>query len=204
MAKIVIWFYVGVFFLEMNLMAVGSLINPNWPVRGFGSVQILAGAVVVDFLGLLSLAGWLLTPKIQKPNESLDLRKTFEYWKPSHFIDGPYPTAGEFFNAALFNGFLLAFASLPFGILWVWSGAPLPLFLREIIAINSVLCATGPLLFSAWGFEYFVMIVVRRLRWRGPPMDQKQLDVWKAANPNALMPWERHKAGLSEPDRRRE
>ena len=195
MAKIVIWFYVGVFFLEMNLMAACSLVNPNWLVRGFGSVQILAGAVAVDFSGLLGLAAWLLTPKKPKPREPLDLRKTFEYWKPSHFIDGPYPTAGEFFNAVLFNGFLLAFTSLPFGILWVWCGAPLPLFLREIIAINSLLCATGPLLFSAWGGEYFAMLIVRRLRWRGPPMDQKQLDAWKAANPGAPMPWERGRRG---------
>ena len=55
MFKIAIWFYISVFFLEMNLMALGTLINPNWPVKGFGNVQILAGTVIVDFLGALSL-----------------------------------------------------------------------------------------------------------------------------------------------------
>jgi hypothetical protein len=145
----------------------------------------------VDFLGLLSLMAWLLTPKEPKPHESIDPHKTLEYWKPSHFIDGPYPMLGEFFNGLLFVGFFLLITSMPIGIFWVWYNAPLPFSLRIVIDINSLICTTGPLLISVWGAEYFVVLFIRRLSWRGPLMDQKQLDAWKAANPGAPMPWER-------------
>ncbi len=195
MAKIVIWFYVVVFFIEMNLTAVGSLVNPEWPVRGFGSVQILAGTVVVDFLGLLSLTAWLLTPKQPTAREPIDLRKTLEYWKPAHFIDGPYPQVSEF---VWVGGFALAVAL--WALLYIaagiaWRDAPLPDALRVVLRVGSLLCATGLLIFCASISEYLAMILVRRLRWRGPPMDQKQLDAWKAANPGAPMPWERGRRG---------
>jgi hypothetical protein len=190
MAKIVIWFYVCVSFLEMNLIAVGFFYNPNWPVPGFGSVQILAGAVIVDFLSLLSLVARLLTPKEPKPREPIDLRKTLEYWRFSHFIDGPYPRAGEFYNGLLFIGLFLITAALPLGIFYAWRDAPLPLTLRATIGINSLVCATGPLLISAWGTEFLVVLLIRRYRWRGPPMNKEQLEVWKTTNPGAPMPWE--------------
>lgn len=195
MTKIVIWFYVGVFFLEMNLMAACSLVNPNWPVRGFGSVQILAGTVIVDFLSAIGLVGWLLTPKTPTPHEPIDLRKTLDYWRPSHFLDGPYPETSEFVYVALFVGMLLILAAVPAVLSFLWSDAPLPVGLREALRVNGMLFATGPLLFAASISEYLAVSLVRRLRWRGPPMDQKQLDEWKAENPGAPMPWERGRRG---------
>ena len=196
MVKIVIWFYVGVFFLEMNLMAAGSLINPNWPVRGFGSVQILAGAVVVDFSGLLGLAAWLLAPKKPKPREPLDLRKTFGYWKPAYFISGPYPDIAALAAWAFFAGATAFWAALCIAVFIVWRDAPLPEALRIMLRANSLLCATGLLLFCAWVSEGFlIMFFIRRQRWRGPPMNREELARWKAANPDAPMPWERGHRG---------
>jgi hypothetical protein len=196
MAKIVIWFYVGVFFLEMNLMATGSLVNPNWPVRGFGSVQLFAGTVVVDFLGLLSLTAWLLTPKKPTPPEPIDFRKTFEYWKPSYFINGPYPDTAALAAWAFFAGATAFWAALCVAAFTVWRDAPLPEALRITLRANSLLCATGLMLFCAWVSEGFlVMLFIRRLRWRGPPMNREEFARWKAANPGAPMPWERGRRG---------
>ncbi|MHB1767555.1 MAG: hypothetical protein ACYCUV_06850, partial [Phycisphaerae bacterium] len=149
MAKIAIWFYVGVFFLEMNLMAAGSLVNPNWPVRGFGSVQILAGTVVVDVFGLLGLMAWQLTPKKPAPRESIDLRKTFGYWKPSYFINGPYPDIAALAAWAFFASATAFWAALFVAVFTIWRDAPLPDALRIILRANSLLCATGLLLFCA-------------------------------------------------------
>ncbi len=205
MFKIVMWFYVGAFFLEMNLIAAGSLVNPNWPVRGFGSVQILAATVVVDFLSLLSLAAWLLTPKKPTAREPIDLRKTLEYWKPSYFIEGPYPETAALAAWAFFASATAFWAALCVAVFTFWRDAPLPEELRTMLRANSLLCATGLLIFCAWVSEGFlIMLFIRRLRWRGPPMNREELARWKAANPGAPMPWERHKTGLIEPARRRE
>lgn len=191
MAKIVIWFYVCVSFLEMNLISMGSLVNPDWPVKGFGAVQILAGTVIVDFLSLLSLAAWLLTPREPKLREPINLNKTLEYWKFSHFIDGPYPQLSELFYVALFICMLLTLFAVPTILFFLWSDAPLPSGLLIVLRMNSLLFATGPLTLAAWSAEYFMAAIIRRFRWRGPPMNQEQLDAWKAANPDAPMPWER-------------
>lgn len=179
-------------------MAIGTVINPNWPVKGLGNVQILAGTVIVDFLGLLGLMAWILTPKESKPGEPIDLHKTLEYWKPSYFIEGPYPDTAALATWAFFAG---ALALL--GVLWIaafllWGNAPLPSALRLALRVNGLICSTGLLIFCAWVSEGFlIMLFIRRLRWRGPRMNREQLDAWKAANPSAPRPWERRR-----PDRK--
>ena len=103
------------------------------------------------------------------------------YPSTTAFVESLFLTLFFGIGALVVGWAILAFCTVPL----------LPVWLRWCFAIDAVGIAGMPMTLSFLCAEGGVILIIRRIKWRGDSMTEEQFTAWKAANPGAPMPWER-------------